>query len=100
MTDVDLSEFRQVFQRPSWELLGACQGKDTELWFSKKQMDVIAATTYCEICSVRWTCLSENIDIPFGIFGGYTAAQRKRIREEYPIIVNPTLLQLLAKKMA
>jgi hypothetical protein len=98
--EVDLSVLRNVFQRPSWELLGSCNGKDTRLWFSKRQQDILAATTWCEICPVRWKCLSENIDVPFGIFGGFTAPQRKQIREEYPVIVNPVLLELLARKMA
>lgn len=99
MEDLDLSSYKAVFQRPSWELMGACHDKPTEWFFSKKQAEIIAATTLCQICAVRWTCLSQNIDVPFGIFGGLTAIQRKELREQLTV-VNPELLQLLIERSA
>lgn len=93
---IDLSAFAHVFQRPSWETMGACVNRPTDVWFSNKPADIFIATTICrEVCPVRWRCLADNIDVPFGVFGGLTANQRKVIREEFPVVISQDLLQLL-----
>ena len=107
--NIDLSRLREVFKYnpPSWKKLGACRGRDTSWWFADKDKPeelgkYIGAKVICkEMCAVRWQCLADNIEEPFGIFGGLDAEERVNIRTgPGKVINNPVLLQLLHEREA
>jgi hypothetical protein len=96
---LSLPQYRKIFSRPTWHSLGACHNRPTEWFFSTKSAEILAATVVCNtLCPVRWRCLADNLDVPLGIFGGLNAEQRKTIRDDYPVVVAPELLQLLMEK--
>lgn len=93
--NLHLTSYRKIFDRPSWHGLGACKDKPTKWWFTKKPHENMAAMVVCrELCPVRWKCLADNLDVPQGIFGGFDADERKVIRNEYSVLVDPELLRL------
>lgn len=105
----DLAALRDLFKyRPkSWKKMGACRGRDTSWWFAEKEEiselgKYIGAKTICrEMCPVRWQCLADNIDEPYGIFGGFDREERVAIRTgPGKIITTPVLLQLLHERDA
>ena len=92
---LNLTSYRKIFARPSWHEMGACRNKPTKWWFSRKPHENMGAMVVCrELCPVRWRCLADNLDVPHGIFGGFTAEDRKVIREEYPVLVEASELLL------
>lgn len=94
--NLNLTNYRKIFDRPSWHGLGACRNKPTRWWFTNKPHEQMAALIVCrELCSVRWKCLSDNLDVPQGVFGGFGADERKIIRNESPVLVDPNLLRLM-----
>lgn len=74
---------RRGYRMPSkrhrpWEEEAACAHTDPEVFFrddTERQ-----AKKVCEGCPVNAKCLRENIDTPFGIFGGLTSQERGFIR--------------------
>lgn len=92
---VHLTAYRKIFARPSWHSLGACRNRPTAWWFSNNQTEQMAAMIVCrELCPVRWKCLADNLDVPLGIFGGFNADERRVIRNQYSVLVDPELLRL------
>src|SRR6266498_66573 len=72
-----------------WRQRAACRDRDPELWFPKfgtTRERVLEAKSICFGCPVRVTCLeySQTQQIPFGIWGGYSAKQRWRMRRGEP----------------
>lgn len=97
--NLNLTSYRKIFDRPSWHGMGACRDKPTKWWFSNKPHELMAAMIVCrELCPVRFKCLADNLDVPQGIFGGFSADERKTIRDHYSVIVSPELMQLLVEE--
>lgn len=72
--------------RDPWEYDAACATIDPELFFAgddtASYRDVAAAKTICGGCPVRRECLELGLDFPRdGIFGGYTAKERHKMRK-------------------
>lgn len=81
-----------------WHDKAACHGMDTSLFFSPDSADYSNAIAFkrevkererkakavCATCPVRAACLRDNFDEEYGVFGGYTPAERSRIREQSP----------------
>lgn len=67
---------------PEWVTEAACRFSDPQLFFpaSCSQRAARAAKRICFECPVRKICLKENLEVPFGIFGGYTEWERRKIR--------------------
>ncbi len=81
---------------PAWLQDAACTTHDPELWFPRlegvpgvrasyqeeRQPQVQEAVAICEACPVRTPCLQLALDNDerWGIFGGLTPSQRKRLR--------------------
>jgi len=58
----------------------ACQGKDPDLWFPEKGQSSTEAIAICEGCPVRSECLEAGKDEAFGVWGGTTPADRRRMK--------------------
>lgn len=80
----------------TWRLSAACDGMDTDIWFPVSESGkftnggrrpenaaVQAAKGICGMCEVRQACLEDAIAVgdSYGIRGGMTAAERKRLVE-------------------
>lgn len=69
----------------NWMSEAACVGMDPAIFFidtrrTKNREETRAALDACESCPVSDQCLEENIDETFGIWGGKTAEERRKIR--------------------
>jgi WhiB family redox-sensing transcriptional regulator len=72
----------------------ACKKMHPDVFFPKTEEGVEVATTVCFRCPVRERCLENAVanHIQFGVFGGYTAKQRRRRfakPENVPVRVTP-----------
>lgn len=75
-----------------WWDRGACKGRPSEWWFPERagrqsQMDVAKAKAVCATCDpeVREACLAFAESEPverFGVWGGKTETERKRLRKK------------------
>ena len=75
---------------PDWRDSAACTHEDLNLFFpisslgAAAQQQVAAAKAVCGRCPVRQQCLEWSLDVgpEFGIFGGCTEVERRRLRNE------------------
>jgi WhiB family redox-sensing transcriptional regulator len=79
-----LSEWRLIDNEQDWKDDAACTGMDYDTFFPAvgyNQHD-LHARTICDKCPVKLPCLmfAVNNRIGYGIWGGLTPIQRKRIR--------------------
>ena len=67
---------------PTWRDRAACKGTDLNRFFPVKGEDVETAKAICQTCPVRSECLNYALDhtIQFGIWGGMSENQRRRMR--------------------
>jgi WhiB family redox-sensing transcriptional regulator len=65
----------------NWQDLAACQYTDPEVFFPVKGGTSAPAKRICAACAVRMECLEFALDNDerFGVFGGTSEAQRRRI---------------------
>ncbi|TFD74705.1 WhiB family transcriptional regulator [Cryobacterium fucosi] len=70
------------FDMEPWEADAACVGQDPDVFFTGS--DEKAAVAVCASCPVRAECLALALrkGFEFGVFGGYTATQRKTMRRK------------------
>lgn len=77
-----------AFTRPIWMIEGRCAEVDPELFFADYPGDkhAFVAKTICANCEVRDTCLEFALTVlavdDFGVWGGTTENERKRIRAQ------------------
>ena len=64
---------------PDQRSKAACAGKDPDLWFPEKGQSSANAKAICEGCPVRSECLEYGKLEAFGIWGGTTPAERRRM---------------------
>lgn len=75
---------------PDWRESAACVRQDLNLFFpvstvgAAAQQQVAAAKRVCASCPVQQDCLEWSLDVgpEFGIFGGCTEIERRRLRDE------------------
>ena len=71
-------------KKGTWTDQAACRGTDTEIFFPANADEEAEALSICATCPVRAQCLEyavRNKEI-YGIWGGTTPDQRRRIRRE------------------
>lgn len=95
-------EERHVAWWPDWVAQAACRGMyeyeppdidqrrpsrdpddpGPEMFFDygKSRRNLRAARRVCWECPVREQCLEENLEVPFGMFGGYSDEERRIMR--------------------
>jgi len=67
---------------PSWRQQAACRGMPPDLFFTDRGYDTGTAKKVCAGCPVRDACLTYALDtgVRFGVWGGLSEKQRKRLR--------------------
>jgi WhiB family transcriptional regulator, redox-sensing transcriptional regulator len=71
-------------KKGTWSDQAACRGTDTDIFFPANADEEAEALSICATCPVRAQCLEyavRNKEI-YGIWGGTTPDQRRRIRRE------------------
>lgn len=65
-----------------WTDAAACRDADTDMWFSHRTADQIAAKQVCQVCPVRPECLAYALEhgIDGGIWGGRDEDQLRALR--------------------
>lgn len=71
-----------------WVEQASCRTADPEAWFPQPTNNVlpqesVRAVHICRSCPVRPYCLESGWDDPWGIWGGYLAAQREDLRKRH-----------------
>ena len=66
----------------AWEKEAACRGLDTDSFYPEKDDSIGIPKRVCRACPVRLDCLEHalRLDDQFGIRGGLTPEERRRIR--------------------
>lgn len=66
----------------TWKLMGKCRGLDPELFHPMRGDDrgLAAARAVCRECEVRRACLDYGLTEKRGVWGGFSEAERRRIR--------------------
>lgn len=67
-------------ERP-WVVFSACRDKDANIFFPETRGQEKEALAICATCPVQYDCLEYafEADIRFGIWGGMTEKQRRRL---------------------
>ena len=70
-----------------WKKRGACLGYPAEVFHPENPTDYRHAVKVCERCVVKARCLEFALQTPgsadrFGVYGGMTPPQRRRLRLE------------------
>lgn len=73
-----------LFVHADWHRHGECHGVDPDLWFPQNGGSSKEAKDTCKRCPYRERCLEEAMERneEFGVWGGLTARERKRLRKE------------------
>jgi WhiB family redox-sensing transcriptional regulator len=68
----------------SWQMLSNCLGVDPDLFFPERGASTKDAKAVCQGCVVRQDCLEYALTNreKFGIWGGLSERERRRIRRE------------------
>jgi WhiB family redox-sensing transcriptional regulator len=71
----------------SWQDLANCRGANADLFFPERGASTRTAKSICRACSVRVECLEFAIrnGEKFGIWGGLSERERRKIRRERQI---------------
>lgn len=69
----------------AWQELARCTEVDPEIFFPEKGQTARDAKKICRRCEVRTECLEYAIqtDQRFGVFGGLSERERRRLRPNY-----------------
>lgn len=66
---------------------GLCGKVDPELFYSENIAEINQAKAICEGCPVRDLCLDYSTQAEeWGVWGGHTPAQRKKLRGSLPLV--------------
>lgn len=81
---------------PEWTYAALCAQVDAEMFFPDKGGSTIDAKSICASCDVRAECLGYGIEDRFGIYGGLSERERRRLQQtgwrpgdEVPPIIFP-----------
>lgn len=66
----------------NWRMMAACLGMDPELFFPGKGEALTPAKAVCASCPVRTECLDWGMEEGFGIWGGTSDRDRRKMRKE------------------
>lgn len=64
----------------------ACLDEDPEIFYPNRgeKLKISAAKLACQGCGIREQCLDDNLLEPFGIWGGLTESERRRLVRQRP----------------
>jgi len=71
-------------KKGAWTQSAACRGVETDIFYPATAAEEAEALSICAMCPVRVQCLDYAIRNreTYGIWGGATPDQRRRIRRE------------------
>lgn len=71
-------------QENSWTRYANCRGADSEIFFPERGESVKPAKAICSVCVVQLRCLKDAMDRKerFGIWGGLSERERRRVRSQ------------------
>lgn len=74
----------KILQPVDWQVNAACNDVEPEIFFPERGGSSKAARAVCNECSVRDQCLEYalNNKEQFGIWGGTSERERRRLRRE------------------
>ena len=77
-----MSIIAEVLMPPEWTKKALCAEVDPEIFFPNKGDKVAYVKQICKACSVRVECLEYSLqnNERFGIWGGLTEHDRRRVR--------------------
>ena len=77
---------------PSWQDQALCAEVDTEIFFPEKGGSTREAKQVCRSCEVRAQCLEFALDRDerFGIWGGVSERERRRLKRGRPAASAPS----------
>ena len=82
-----MKDYRLNNNEMSWMELAKCKGRNDITWFPEPGEShlVTIAKKFCSDCPVRKRCLSWALDndIPYGVWGGKSASNRKKMLNNY-----------------
>jgi WhiB family transcriptional regulator, redox-sensing transcriptional regulator len=84
----------------SWPDLAACAEADPEVWYPEKGGSTREAKQVCRGCDVRAECLLYALehDERWGIWGGLSEIERRRVKREAPRDAWPALIAELIRR--
>jgi WhiB family redox-sensing transcriptional regulator len=65
-----------------WRNFANCRGCDVDIFFPKLGEPTSKAKKICAACMVREQCLSEHLYERYGIWGGLSEKERRRVRKQ------------------
>lgn len=71
-----------VMNAPGWYEDAACQDTDPEAFFPDQSQQPFMAIALCNTCPVMAQCREAGMDERFGVWGGLTENDRRRIRSK------------------
>lgn len=79
-----MSEHTIERESMAWSAYGGCASADPDLFFPEPGADTAPAREICRSCPVRRMCLDYALETrqKFGIWGGMTENQRRRLRRD------------------
>ncbi len=90
---VDTTLFEDIFtQDLAWQEMANCRGADQDLFFPERGASTRKAKAICGACAVKDDCLEFAITKGerFGIWGGMSERERRRIRRQRAITARQT----------
>lgn len=66
-------------EAPDWSTRAACREMPSELFFPDPGYDTDAAKQVCSWCPVTAQCLEAGIDERWGVWGGTSVTERRRL---------------------
>lgn len=67
-----------------WQDDAACKGMDPDLFFTERGDSTSDPKAVCATCSVTAECLEDGLWERFGIWGGLSERERRKIRRSRP----------------
>jgi WhiB family redox-sensing transcriptional regulator len=70
---------------PDWTTQAACRGKFSKdgpepfFDYGSDKAKILNAKRVCWRCPVREECLRDNLNVPYGVFGGFTEDERSQL---------------------
>jgi WhiB family redox-sensing transcriptional regulator len=79
---LNLSVVAEMLTPPPWQESALCAQTDPEAFFPEKGGSTREAKAVCKVCDVRLECLEYALrnDERFGIWGGLSERERRRIK--------------------
>lgn len=71
-----------LLEREEWQHRGACNGMDPNLFFPSRGEPMSEIRAVCSTCPVRRECAEAGLMEKWGMWGGTSERERRRIRRD------------------